>query len=128
MSSSRASGSGRGGTTAAGFGAGRAGAARVLGAGRAAALGAARFAGFFAAAFLSGLDFLRIAVFPAGAFLRLTLAFGFFFAAAMALSIGCAWLQSWFHPANRAPSHPGLGAPVPTPASSLWGRGSMGAS
>jgi len=61
---------------------------------RAAGFGAARFAGFFAAGFLSGLDFLRIAGFPAGAFLRLTLAFGFFFAAAMAPSIGCADRQS----------------------------------
>src|SRR5260370_370369 len=37
-------------------------------------------AGFF----LSGLDFLRIAGFVAGVFLRLTLAFGLFFAAFMA--------------------------------------------
>ncbi|TMH41725.1 MAG: hypothetical protein E6H49_10830 [Betaproteobacteria bacterium] len=60
-----------------------------MGAGRAAGFcfGAALFAGFFAAAFLSGLDFLRIAGFAAGAFLRLILAFGFFFAAAMALSL-----------------------------------------
>jgi hypothetical protein len=62
-----------------------------LGAGRAAGVffGAGRLAaGFFAAAFfLSGLAFLRTAGFPAGAFLRLTLAFGFLFAATMALSL-----------------------------------------
>src|SRR5216684_4482243 len=69
-------------------------AGRGLGAGRAAGrfLGAARrTAGLFAAAFfLSGLDFLRIAGFLAGVFLRLTLAFGLFFAAFMAPSVGCA--------------------------------------
>src|SRR5258705_494067 len=94
MSSSPGSGSGRAGTTAAGFGAGRAGAARALEAGRAAGFGAARFAGFFAAAFLSGLDFLRIAAFPTGAFVRLTLAFGSFFGPARAPSIGGADSQS----------------------------------
>jgi copper(I)-binding protein len=63
-------------------------------------LGAARAAGFFFGAarraagflagtfFLSGLDFLRMAGLLAGAFLRLTLAFGLFFVAAMASSIG----------------------------------------
>src|SRR5712691_735658 len=63
-------------------------AGRGLGAGRAAGrfLGAARrTAGLLAAAlFLSGLDFLRIAGFLAGVFLRFTLAFGLFFAALMA--------------------------------------------
>src|SRR5438093_11781471 len=68
-------------------------AGRGLGAGRAAGrfLGAARrTAGLPAAAlFLSGLDFLRVAGFLAGVFLRLTLAFGLFFAAIMAPPWGC---------------------------------------
>src|SRR5260221_10537795 len=81
MNSSPGSGAGRAGATTTGCG---------LGAGRAAGFcfGAALFAGFLAAAFLSGLAFLRIAGFAAGAFLRLTLAF--FFAAAMAPSVSCA--------------------------------------
>src|SRR5438309_5672309 len=74
-------------------GAAGAAAGRGLGVARAAGrfLGAARrAAGLFTAAFLlSGLDFLRIAGFLAGAFLRLTLAFGLFFAAIMAPSVGC---------------------------------------